>query len=155
PLSELGLFRLPPLAPNMTRAEVRTLVAQAIAGFVHDDYGIWYDQPNTVEVGFGVKLDAPGRLDLVDGPLFSGAAALAPEFAGVVIRSLPKVPLLVELSHEEHIDESEDAIHLRDQIGLLFYGQHDGHEVADWQHSGTPAAKDVERLADIFDAYPQ
>jgi hypothetical protein len=93
-------------------------------------------------------------MDMVDAPRFVGAAAFAPEFEGVAIRSLPRVPLLVELSHEENIDENDDWIYLRRQVGELFYGKHNPHDVADWERRETPAGKDVDRLTDIFDAYP-
>jgi hypothetical protein len=154
PLSQLGLFRIPPLAPDLSRAQVQTLVAQAIAGFVHDDSSIWYDQENTVEVGFGIKLDSPGHVDVVTGPRFYGAAAFGREFEGATIRSLPKVPLLVELSHEENLDETDDWIYIRDRVGELFYGKPGSHDVPDWQLRQTPAGADVDRLTSIFDAYP-
>ncbi len=121
PLSALGLFRIPPLAPDMSRADVKTLIAQAIAGFVHDDWFIWHD-PNTVEnqveVGLGVELDSPGQVD-VNGPRFYGAAAFGREFEGVAISSLPKVPLLVALSHKENFDERSSSGKVTIAIGSV------------------------------------
>jgi hypothetical protein len=97
PLAELRKFRLPPLAPVLTRDQIELAVAEQMAGFAHTQrYGmIAPNQQNVIELR--LHADRRGRIG-IGHPSFRGAEAFAEQIAGMPVSSVPHVPMRVVLS---------------------------------------------------------
>lgn len=111
PLSQLGLFRVPPLIPELKPAEIKARFAQAIAGVAHDqesvaveprgnlgffdskDHDRFTGEENTIVM----KLNAlgPGQVAVEGGPWFSGSPSLHKAMKGAPLRELANVPVQI------------------------------------------------------------
>jgi hypothetical protein len=97
PLAALSKFRLPPLAPDLTKDQIEVMVAEQMAGFAHTQrYGrIAPGQQNVIELT--LRADVLGHIS-GGHPKFHGAEAFAEEIVGTPISAVPHVPLRIVLS---------------------------------------------------------
>ncbi|MDX6491439.1 MAG: hypothetical protein QOD43_1684, partial [Gaiellaceae bacterium] len=115
PLSELSLFRIPPLIPTLNESAVRTMVAQQLAGFAHEAESprVAHGQQNVIETTLRIRQPGVASPTFVyyrpddftsersgGRPRYRGPAALRKPMAGALVRTLLNVPLHVTLLGE-------------------------------------------------------
>jgi hypothetical protein len=111
---DLHLFRIPRAFPELSESQIATLVAQAVAGFLHVKYDVlpwvayhYEGQPdirneNSISVFFWLddREESDKSVTVREGPSFWGPESIGKELHGP-LRAMPRIPLYVELRQRE------------------------------------------------------